>query len=294
MDYDLKKLGYLLAVARTGNFSRAAQELHITQPALSRSIAALEDQFGVTIFERGRNGAKLTPVGELAVAEAESLIRRARSLEHNLRLYQTGDGGKITFGMGPLMGSLILPGLSSDFLKSRPALCLRAVVKSAPLLLDELMNDQLELFFCGVAQVSPAADIVIEQVGALPIASIVRADHPLANKRRVNPDALAKFPTLCGVEMPLPTGHSGEFVCDNYHVLKETALRSDGVWISSPLLAREEIARGQLVELPLTSDARPRQTEVFMVTRRDQLMSPSASQIANYVRTFFKDLDAGG
>ena len=68
MDVDLAKLNQLLVIARTGSFSRAAEELRITQPALSRSVAGLEQRFGFRIFERGRGGATPTTVGALVLA----------------------------------------------------------------------------------------------------------------------------------------------------------------------------------------------------------------------------------
>src|SRR5579864_3810938 len=100
MVLDLAKLEQLLTIARTGNFTRAAEELGITQPALSRNIGLLEDRFSFKIFDRGRGGASLTPVGALMVDEVEALVRQATILEHNLQLYGRGEGGQISLGMG--------------------------------------------------------------------------------------------------------------------------------------------------------------------------------------------------
>jgi DNA-binding transcriptional LysR family regulator len=81
MEIDLTKFAYLVTIARTRNFSRAADELRITQPALSRSVAAVEQRFGFKIFDRGRGGVSITPLGALVLKDAETLLRDARAKE---------------------------------------------------------------------------------------------------------------------------------------------------------------------------------------------------------------------
>ena len=75
MDVDLRKLRYFAAVARQRNFSRAAEELHIAQPVLSRQIRALESELGAVLFVRNRNGARIFVTGRrwTGTAEAPSL-----------------------------------------------------------------------------------------------------------------------------------------------------------------------------------------------------------------------------
>ena len=76
-DLDLRKLRYFLAVAHHLNFGRAAEELLLAQPALSRAIQALETNFGVTLFERDHHKVTLTPAGAALVREADTLLARA-------------------------------------------------------------------------------------------------------------------------------------------------------------------------------------------------------------------------
>jgi len=84
MDVDLRKLRYFAAVARQRNFSRAAQELHIAQPVLSRQIRALESELGAVLFVRDRNGAQLTPAGTQLALEAEPLLAAAEALRRRV------------------------------------------------------------------------------------------------------------------------------------------------------------------------------------------------------------------
>jgi hypothetical protein len=79
MDVDLRKVRYFMAVARHGNFSRAAEDLHIAQPVLSRQIRALESELGAVLFVRGRGGAALTQAGTQLAADAEPLLADAKA-----------------------------------------------------------------------------------------------------------------------------------------------------------------------------------------------------------------------
>lgn len=289
MDIDLKKLSHVVTIARTGSFSQAAEVLHITQPALSRSIAAVEAHFGIKIFDRSRNGSVVTPVGLLAVQEAESLLRQARTLSHNLQLYREGHAGKIAFGVGPLIASLVLPSLSSHFMSRYPKLHIHTSIKPDQELHQELREDQIEMLFCGQGRATESADTVFEVVGQLQLAMIVRADHPLAQRPLVTADDLLEFPLLSAVQLSdtAASGSAGAFICDNYDVLRATAMNSNGIWMSSPLLVHPELQQGLLVEIDVRDARQPSQVDVYMARLRNSQPSPIAVAIEKYVKESF-------
>src|SRR5213593_1327258 len=99
---DLTRLRHIVAVADTGSFSRAAEDVRITQPALSRSIATFEQQYGVRLFDRGRGGVSSTPAGSLVIEQARSMLSAATDLERSMRLFGKGEAGRVAFGLGPL------------------------------------------------------------------------------------------------------------------------------------------------------------------------------------------------
>ena len=84
-DLDLRKLRYFLAVAEELNFARAADRLHIVQPVLSRQIAALERELGVTLFDRSRRGTRLTDAGMSLVSEARAILASASAVQRRIR-----------------------------------------------------------------------------------------------------------------------------------------------------------------------------------------------------------------
>lgn len=291
MEIDLKVLNQLVTVARTGNISRAADELYLSQPALSRSIAAFEQQFGVRLFDRGRQGATLTPVGAMAIAEAEALIKQASAIGHNLRLYGEGSAGKITLGMGPLIASIVLADLGQHFLRERPQLQIQTSIKSASQLLPDLLDDQIELLFTAGPQIGAHANTSIDVIGTIPLANIVRAGHPILNSDNSEPDnkPLSSYPILCGSELSGIAPQEGRFLCDNYHILRDTCLHSDGIWISSPRFVTREIANNQLVALDQSSSHHPTNLELMVIRRTALTLSPAAEAIIEFVRDFFAE-----
>src|ERR1041384_438101 len=82
---ELRQLRYFVAVAETGNISRAAQKLFLTQPALSRQIKVLENEIGQCLLERQAHSIRLTPVGEALLREARELLQHADAMLERVR-----------------------------------------------------------------------------------------------------------------------------------------------------------------------------------------------------------------
>jgi DNA-binding transcriptional LysR family regulator len=285
MDVDLAKLNHLLVIARTGSFSRAAEELHITQPALSRSVAGLEARFGFRIFERGRGGATPTVVGAMVLADAEALIRDARALGQNVHLYARGEAGKAAFGMGPLIASLALRRLTAHMLTTRPQLQMRCSVKSADVLLRELVDGVVEMVFCTTEQVGPAPEITVQPLGAITLSQIVRADHPLARRTGLMLADVVAYPIAHSAHSQAEVFHAearfertGALFCDNYEILRQVVLDTDAVWMSSPQMVADDIAAGRMVQLDV-ADLPPRRSEVGVARLKGRTSSPAARDI---------------
>jgi DNA-binding transcriptional LysR family regulator len=296
MDLDLAKLSQLLVIARTGSFSRAADELHVTQPALSRSVASIEQRFGFRIFERGRGGAAPTAVGAMVLADAEALLRDARTLTQNLHLYARGEAGKVAFGMGPLIASLTLRSLAGRMMAVRPRLQMRCSVKSPDVLLRELMRGDLEMVFCATEPVPPTPEIAIRPLGAVTLALIARARHPLASRDGLTMAEVGSYPIAHSAHALAEELHAeerfagGALFCDNYEILRQVVLDGDAVWMSSPQMVADDITAGRLVQLAVV-DMPPRRSEVGVVALKGRTSSPAANAVVAHVAELFADGD---
>lgn len=185
MDLDLRKIRYFMAVARELNFGRAAQELHIAQPVLSRQIRALETELGVQLFVRDRRRTELTAAGEALRADAAPLLAGAEALRRRVGRAARGAGGfTVAF-----MPGLIVTG------------AVRALAAAHPQLTVEVLRtswaDQAEVLRDGRADVGYVR-LPIDQRGlsvhALldePRVAVLPADHPLARKTELRLSDLA-------------------------------------------------------------------------------------------------------
>src|ERR1700712_1230038 len=161
MTLDLGKLEQLLVIARLGNFTRAATELGITQPALSRNVAIMEARYGVKIFDRGRGGASPTPIGRRVIEQVAQVMAQATIAEKNIKLLGDGDGGQISLGIGPQLAGLLLPRLRVHLLESRPLVRLQYTLKTVDLMLPRLRDGEMDMIFCAIRNVPPSSDLAI-------------------------------------------------------------------------------------------------------------------------------------
>lgn len=285
MEIDLTRLRHIAAIYRLRSFSRAAEKLNITQPALSRSVATFEQRCGFRIFDRGRGGVVPTAVGEAVVQEIERVLRSVHDLKHNLRLHRDGEVGRIAFGIGPLAASLILPPLSRKLLRETPGLRIVASTQPAELLLQQLLGDEIEMIFANSWKLDSAPDVMTTAIGSIRLAVIVRADHPLADRKNIRMADLRAYPTATPVEhaMKSLSGGGGGFVCDNYHILRETVLGTDCTWLAAPSLLVEDLRAGRLRQIALVDQA-PLRNELSLIRRRGRTMSPVARVVIDSVR----------
>lgn len=105
----LRQLQYLVAVAETGRFGDAAKRLNVSQPSLSAQVAEVEASLGVTLIERGRSGAILTPRGEEFVRRARVILRQVEDLKAAVQHASGTLSGRIRLGVLPSIGPYLLP-----------------------------------------------------------------------------------------------------------------------------------------------------------------------------------------
>lgn len=102
----LQQLAHALALSRLGNFHRAAKALHLSQPALSRSIRSLEHSLGVSLFDRHGAQIKPTVYGEALLRRAERMLEQSDELERDIQLLEGLKAGGLAVGMGGFAAEL--------------------------------------------------------------------------------------------------------------------------------------------------------------------------------------------
>ncbi len=284
---DLKRLKHLVALADQRNFARAAQRVHLSQPAFSRSIQAIEAELGIRLFDRGTTEATPTPAGSFIIERARKLVFEASCLDRDIALYRGQQLGDLAFGLGPFPAATFLPTLLPELRKQHPGIQIRVEVSNTGHLAQSLRMEQLDFFVADIRDLPSSVDLEVRQLARQSAGFFVRAGHPLAGGGPVDPAVLESF-GLATVRPPralrsavsralgmrdgsLPIA----LECDDVQTLKRAALASDTILCVVRAAVLDEIASGQLLGLEMTSMP-PLFAETGIVSLRGRSHSPMA------------------
>jgi len=297
----LVQLKHLIALARVGSFSKAAQAVYLTQPALSRSIRALEDEFGAALFDRVGRRIELTPFGRETLERASQLVLDADDLQGSGRRAIDGDAGLLRIGMGSGPGALLMTPLLMQAAQHWPRLKMEISRAGTELLVQALRERALDALVVDARSLRPAPDLSAELLCEMKGAFMVRRGHPLS-RRRQNPsfDDLLRYPIA---STPLsdevarmlvarygPGAHPGEFVtlrCEEIPSLVEVTKRSDTV-----LLAIRDAAP-ELIELTLSPDL-DATARLGLVTLARRTEPPALAAVRKFMLQFLAGESAQG
>src|SRR5437879_4764056 len=198
---ELRQLRHFVAVAETGNISRAAQKVFLTQPALSRQIKALEEEIGQCLLKRQAHSIRLTPAGEILLREARELLQRADGIRERIRV--AGQGVRLRVGYAPSLASGLLSGAVEQFAQKHPNAHVELFDLSTKEMFVGLENDTLDV----ALTVGPERDghgLKWTQLVRASFRLAVNRPHPLARRARVTPAEVAREPLLVFCQRDYP------------------------------------------------------------------------------------------
>lgn len=117
-----RQMQYAILLSKIRNFSQVAEELNISQPALSKQILALEKELGVRLFDRDTTPVTMTAAGEHFVREAQALLHTEDQLVKSMQRYRTGEDGRLVIGVSPFRSLYLTPGLVKKIKKKYPGI----------------------------------------------------------------------------------------------------------------------------------------------------------------------------
>lgn len=284
---NFRQIVHLVALAKYGSYVRAANAVHLTQPALTRSIQALENQYGLKLFDRSRTGVFPTMVGRQIIAHAEELLLKAEAFEHELAGHNQAEVGEVSFGINSALASRYLCGTLSSIMHRKPALKMKTVIDGDDAMTILLLNDEIEFFFSLSETITPSSRLNIKPLLKKRSALFVRADHPLPVSGKLTAQMAATFPIIGGtIREELAHLNSADqspaycpsVACDNHDdILKDVVLRTDAIWATMELPNHEKHG---LRKIDLHWLRIPDQVTIAKVTLPDRSLSPAAELIA--------------
>lgn len=265
---NLRHLEHWLALAETGSFSRAAEKLHITQSALSRSIQALEDELGGALVDRIGKRNELTPLGQAVLVRARRIVHEASELKLGAVVLQQGGLGSLRLGLGSGPGAMLMTPWLVYMARHHPGVKVSITRGPTELQLQQLRERSLDALVVDVRRVVPAADLQIGPVFDMPAGMICRAGHPVLAQypEGVPFVALLQYPVATiplsdevarllvaryGAKADPPSLTTLQ--CEEIDSLLQTVQQTDAVYLGILGAARGALARGELVVL----DVRP-------------------------------------
>jgi LysR family hca operon transcriptional activator len=191
---ELRHLRYFAAVAAHGSFNRAANNLHLTQPALSRQVKDLEEELGVPLFVRGKNAVTLTAAGELFYEEARDLLARADQAIQRVRGEARSEILRV--GYAPSLTTGVMPGALEKFQTATP----RVRIELADLAPREMValakEGGLDLLIMPSGAEADLPEFQWSELRRMSLVLVMPATHPLAKLKKIAPARLRDLPLI--------------------------------------------------------------------------------------------------
>lgn len=296
-----RRLLHLLALAQHAHFGRAAQALNISQPALTKSIQALEAELGVMLLDRQRGGISLTAFGELVVARSKSWLTAEDDLRREIAMLTENNIGSLRVAIGPYPS--IMSGFASaaQLLSKHPSI--RMMVQEASWFeIINLLNAQsIDLGVTEISRLIKYEHFITEVVGQHCGYFFCRKDHPLLKKTSTTIEQVLEFPWVSpripariASQLPKALRHAGSIdpatgdlipaVEINAPLQLHRFLKNSNAVSLSTLTAMEPaLLSGEIIALSINN--LPLHTQYGFVYLRNRSLPPAAIAYMQEVRT---------
>lgn len=289
---ELHHLRHFLAVLEAGSINRAARDLHISQPALTKSIQRMEELLGSPLFDRTPKPVP-TRFGETLAEHARAILAGVGDLEQEVADFQGLASGTLTVGAGPVMADAIMGPALGALLKRYPKMRVQLHIDNYSRFPAMLRARDIDLFIADVSEVQEADDLTILRMPAQPILWFCRPGHPvLARPDPRFADVLA-YP-IAAPSPPRPMkerlDRAGNMAapfelavtCSHYSTLKVILEASDCICGAIEPVIRQDVQAGRLAVVPIKDFTL--MSNPGLVTLRHRVLSPAAEALVEEIR----------
>ncbi len=309
---DLRLLDRFIAVAEQGSLNKAAHKLHLTQPALSKSIQILEDRYGVVLLDRGPAGVRLTSFGLTLFRHAKLVAAETRRLDGELLSLRNLHAGEINAGVpiGPGYVGRILATATLRLIGQDRRLIVNYTAGARANLMQMLRLGDLDFALTVLTDDGLGDDMVEEELYIDRVALVVASGHQLATHQLVELDQLVRHHWIV-LEENIQTEHRLRRMAREARLeLALSVLRSSSSLFIKTILTgsdciglvrldtvRSELGQGSLRELPLAPDLHSAdllgRQRIGLVSRSDSSLSTASRVLIEAIRAECAMLPAG-
>src|SRR5512139_874978 len=291
MDFDLRQLRHARALAEQGSFARASRTLHLTQPALSRSIQELERRTGIRLFDRNKGRVEPTDLGALFLTQARMLLGHAEALGREVAAWRGTGTGSLVVGSGTFPTTLFMADAVSTFLGRNPGVGIRVQNDNWVALVAALRRREVDFIVAAEPPADESTDLAILSLSPRQAYFFVRLGHPLHGRAVRSLADIAAHPLVSTSRLPATLtsalitarrdgdgqGRVPDVACESHEMMQHIAATTDHVLISALAVNARAVEKGQLVLLPLVD---PRFQVTFAVTRlHGRTLPPIADEL---------------
>lgn len=291
------KLKVFCTVAETKSFSKASEIIHLTQPAVSLLVQAIEETYETKLFDRASNTVTLTPAGEMLYRYAKEILNLYAAAEKNIGEIIGFVKGSISVGASSTIGNYLLPGVIADFRKTHPKIKVHLLVGNTKRVVELLNAGNIDI---GLVEGDVARQkMVVDKLVADELALIVPPLHPLAKKRNVSIFEITKEPFIfreegsgtrqviekyLGKYSITPQNMMISMVLGSTEAIKESVENGIGIAIVSRWAVRKEIKYGTLKPLSFKEEKMLR--DFSLILQKKAISSHAVDEFLSYLKAY--------
>jgi DNA-binding transcriptional LysR family regulator len=293
---EFRHLESFCRVADLRSFSKAADDLFLTQPTVSGHILSLEQSLSLRLFDRASREVRLTKSGEVFLEYASKILSFRKDLLNALSEFSQGIRGELSLGASTIPGEYLLPKLIGDFKKEYPSFIISLKIADTKEIIQYVLRDNVEFGIIGAKLNHPS--LHYEKYEEDEIIVVAPSDHPLTQKKRVNLEELLKEPwiireegsgTRIAVEKTLR--RKGKSL-KQFNVVMEMGSTSSvkegvkaklGLAFISGRATEEEVRRGSLSRVDVAG-LEPISRQIYIVSHRRRTLSPMGIEFLRFLK----------
>jgi DNA-binding transcriptional LysR family regulator len=274
---ELRSIKYLISLAKTGSFTKAAAEQYVTQPAVSIQIRKLEQELGTRLIERRGREISFTPAGEMVLRYAEQFVQLEKELYDEMSDLEGIRTGAISLGTIDVAGIYVMPQIFSRFRKIYPAVDVHLEIASTRPLLESLREGKLDLVIGTFSEDEGGLDTFPFYREKLVV--IAPPGHPLADRKNIDVDQLADYPFISFHSESVTRGIIEEFfrsrgielritmAMGSTEAIKNLVASGLGLALLPAILVEDEERKGSIIILDVEGMKIERKLGLFLMPK---------------------------